>query len=145
MKSERGITLTSLVIYIIVATVVIAMMALISTYFTTNMQNVKDQDQYALEFNKFNMFFVNDVKSNKTAQIQPTRIVFEDGTFYEYSSGEKAVYRNNEIIAKEIKELVFTKDTYTVNKTEKTIVKVRMNIGATHSLERTIEYVLKYW
>ena len=62
MKSEKGITLTSLVIYIIVATIVISIMALVSSFFFSNMSIVTVQDQYAVEFNKFNMFFINDIK-----------------------------------------------------------------------------------
>ena len=82
MKSEKGITLTSLVIYIMVATIVIATMAIVSSFFFSNINLVRDQDKYAVEFNKFNMFFVNDVKNNKTAQVQTHKITFEDGTIY---------------------------------------------------------------
>ena len=95
MKSEKGITLTSLVIYIMVATIVIATMAIVSSFFFSNINLVRDQDKYAVEFNKFNMFFVNDVKNNKTAQIEEHKITFEDGTIYEYNTSEQAVYRND--------------------------------------------------
>ena len=102
MKSENGITLTSLVIYIVVATIVIGTMAIVSSFFFSNMNLIKDQDQYAVEFNKFNMFFVNDVKNNKTAQIQANQIIFEDGTTYQYSAENKSIYRNNVEVAKQI-------------------------------------------
>ena len=55
MKSESGITLTSLVIYIIVATIVIGTMGMVSSFFFSNVNLIKDQDQYAIEFNKFNI------------------------------------------------------------------------------------------
>ena len=100
MKSEKGITLTSLVVYVVVATVVISIMAVISSFFFSNMTLINGQEQYALEFNKFNMFFINDVKNNKNAQIDTGRVVFEDGTIYEYRASEKAIYSNNIKIAK---------------------------------------------
>ena len=41
MRSEKGVTLTALVIYIAVATVVISTMGLLSSYFYTNMKLIK--------------------------------------------------------------------------------------------------------
>lgn len=56
MKSEQGVTLTSLVIYIAVATVLISTMAVMSSHFFANIQLVKNQSDYVVEYNKFNMF-----------------------------------------------------------------------------------------
>lgn len=145
MKSERGITITALVIYIMVATVVIATMSMVSSFFFSNMNLVKGQDQYAVEFNKFNMFFIEDVKNNTTAQVQDNRIVFEDNTVYEYRSSDKAIYRNDKKIAKEIMSAEFTPDIYTVNETTKNLITVSLTIGKNKNYEKSIEYVLKYW
>ena len=84
MKSEQGVTLTSLVIYIAVATVLISTMAVMSSHFFANIQLVKNQSDYVVEYNKFNMFFIQDVTANKAASIIGTTIVFEDVTKYEY-------------------------------------------------------------
>ena len=145
MKSEKGITLTSLVIYIVVATIVIGTMAIVSSFFFSNMNLIKNQDQYAIEFNKFNMFFINDVKKNKTAQVQNNQIVFEDGTTYQYSSQEQKIYRNNEEIAKQVQSLNFTTENYQVANTTKILINVEMSIGDTENFNKTIQYVLKYW
>lgn len=145
MKAEKGITLISLVVYIVLATIVIGIMATVSSYFFSNMNLIKNQDQYALEFNKFNMFFINDIKSNKTATIEETKIVFEDGTTYTYNQTEKTIYRNTTKIANEIQQIQFSKDTYQVNNTAKTLVNVHMSIGKNKNFDKTIEYVLKYW
>ncbi len=147
MKSEKGITLTSLVIYIMVATIVIATMAIVSSFFFSNINLVRDQDKYAVEFNKFNMFFVNDVKNNKTAQVQTHKITFEDGTIYEYRAEDKSVYRNGTKVAELVQELTFTADTYQVENTStvKNLIRVSMNIGKRENFQKEIEYVLKYW
>ena len=147
MKSEKGITLTALVLYIMVATIVIGTMAIVSSFFFSNIKLVRDQDKYAVEFNKFNMFFVNDVKNNKTAQIEAHKITFEDGTIYEYKTSEQAVYRNNTKITNLVQELTFTADTYQVENTNtvKNLVRVFMSIGKRENFQKEIEYVLKYW
>ena len=147
MKSEKGITLTSLVVYVLVATVIVSIMAVISSFFFSNMTLVNGQEQYALEFYKFNMFFVNDVKNNKNAQIDAGKIIFEDGTIYEYRASEKAIYRNNTRIAKEIEELKFVENTYQVPNTQttKNLVNVQMTMGKDNKFSKTIEYVFKYW
>ena len=162
MKDEKGVTLLALVIYIIVSTIIISIIAFISSNFFTNLDIVKNQDKYAVEFNKFNMFFVNDVKNNKSAEVEPTKITFADGTVYELK-GTK-IYRNDAEIAKRIESAQFSEDSYTVPNTKvevvKKIIKVHLTIGRTfdedsltkdvdekayQKLDKTIEYVLKYW
>lgn len=144
MKSEQGVTLTSLVIYIAVATVLISSMALMSSHFFANIQLVKNQSDYVVEYNKFNMFFIQDIKANKTASIIGTTIVFEDGTKYEYK--DESIYRNDKKIAKNIRTASFEPATYTVNNVTKNLIKVNLNIGVEKkSYQKQIEYVLKYW
>ena len=145
MKSENGITLTSLVVYVVVATIVIGIMSVISSSFLSNMNLISDQDQYAVEFNKFNMFFVNDVKNNKTAQVQTNQIVFEDGTTYQYSEANMTIYRNNVEIAKQVQELNFTSENYQVENTTKTLINVQMSVGGAENFNKTVQYVLRYW
>ncbi len=144
MKSEQGVTLTSLVIYIAVATVLISTMTVMSSHFFANIQLVKNQSDYVVEYNKFNMFFIQDVKANKAASIIGTTIVFEDGTKYEYK--DESIYRNDKKIAKNIRTASFEPATYTVNNVTKNLIKVNLNIGVEKkSYQKQIEYVLKYW
>ena len=58
MKSERGITLTSLIIYVVITTIAVTAIAAFSSFFVSNMNEVKEQEKYAPEFNKFSMFFI---------------------------------------------------------------------------------------
>ena len=145
MKSEKGITLTSLVIYIIVATILIGTMAALSSFFFSNMTLIQDQDKYAPEFNKFNMFFIEDVKSNKSAIVEKQKITFEDGTIYQLNIQEQAIYRNDTKIAEEVQLIEFTDNKTQVKHTTKQIVTVNMSIGKDKNFQKTIEYVLKYW
>lgn len=146
MKSQNGVTLVALVIYIIVLTIVVSILAVVSSFFFTNVNFVKDQANYAPEFNKFNMFFIQDVKNNKSVTVSGNTVQFGDGTKYDFSLDQKAIYRNGTAIAKNVQVVVFKTSTETIRNTTKNIINVNIAIGNTGSLfNKSIDYVLKYW
>ena len=53
MKSEKGVTLTALAIYITVFILIILIMSFVSNYFFENVGQIKDSPKYVSEFNKF--------------------------------------------------------------------------------------------
>ena len=144
MKSDKGVTLIALVIYIAVFTIVVSTMGLLSSYFYNNMHLIKDDASYVVEYNKFNMFFIQDVKHNSTATIENNIIKFEDGTIYEYKSN--SIYRNDKEIATNVKSATFNLESYEVESTTKNLIVVNLNIGeGEKEYQKEIEYVLKYW
>lgn len=144
MKSDKGVTLIALVIYIAVFTIVVSTMTLLSSYFYNNMHLIKDDASYVVEYNKFNMFFIQDVKHNSTATIENNVIRFEDGTIYEYKSN--SIYRNDKEIAANVKSATFNLKTYKVKNTTKNLILVNLNIGeGEKEYQKEIEYVLRYW
>lgn len=143
MKSEKGITLTSLVIYVIVATILIGTIATFSSFFFSNIGLIKTQQNYAPEFNKFSMFFVEDVKNNKNAEVTQNTIKFENGTIYQYTNNK--VYRNGIVITEKVDNLVFSMSTFSVANTTKQIITVKMTVEGKLNSPTGIEYVLKYW
>ena len=144
MKSDKGVTLIALVIYIAVFTIVVSTMGLLSSYFYNNMHLIKDDASYVVEYNKFNMFFIQDVKHNSTATIENNVIRFEDGTIYEYKSN--SIYRNDKEIAANVKSATFNLKTYKVKNTTKNLILVNLNIGeGEKEYQKEIEYVLRYW
>lgn len=145
MKTEKGITLTSVVVYVLIATALISSTALLSSFFFSNMSLIKEQNQYAPEFNKFSMFFIEDVKNNKSAEVTTTKVTFADGTVYEYKSNEKAVYRNDTKITEKLDSFTFSSSEYVVSNTTKQIINVKMMIDGVPNSINGIEYVLKYW
>lgn len=66
MKTQKGITLLSLIVYIILLTFVIAMLSVVSSLFFSNTKYITENSKNISEFNKFNMYFIEDVKNNKT-------------------------------------------------------------------------------
>lgn len=145
MKSERGITLTSLIIYVVITTITVTAIAAFSSFFVSNMNEVKEQEKYAPEFNKFSMFFIGDVKNNKTAEVTTNQVTFEDGTVYQYRQSEKAVYRNSTKITEKVDSFSFSSTEEQVSSTNKRIINVKMSIGGKVNLKSGIDYTLRYW
>ena len=147
MKSNRGITLLSLIIYIIVLTFVVAMLATISDMFFSNTKYITDSGKYISEFNKFNMYFIEDVKNNKnTYEVTDNQIIFEDGTTYTYKTDpDNGIYRNKVKICTNIAFCKFTKSKKEEETITKNIIQVKMVIKSSKLFEVTNEYVLKYW
>lgn len=145
MKSEKGVTLTALTVYITVFILIILIMSFVSNYFFENVGQIKDSPKYVFEFNKFSMFFVADVKRNTTLiSCSDTELEFADGTKYIYK--DNAVYRNDVKIAQYFKNFSFKQSEYTQNSFTKTTVIVKAELGnETNKMERQIEFVLKYW
>lgn len=145
LKGEKGITLTSLVIYIIVFVIIIAIMANISNYFYSNIEGIKDSPKYVAEFNKFSMFFIADVKRNtEIVTISEDSLQFADGTKYEYR--DNSIYRNNEEISKYVKSFSFEKKPYVINSFSKTLINVSSTFGTDREqITRNIDFVLRYW
>lgn len=145
MKSEKGITLTALILYVVVAMITVTAIAGFSSLFVSNMNEVKGQEKYAPEFNKFSMFFIGDVKNNNTAVVTTERVEFDDGTIYEYKASEKAVYRNGTKITEKVDSFSFGSTTEQVSSTTKQIINVKMSIGGKVNLKNGIDYTLRYW
>lgn len=147
MKSEKGITLISLTIYLTAMCLVIAMLATFSNLFYSNSAYLKENSKNMSEYNKFNMYFIEDVKNNKeVSSITNNEIVFEDGTIYTYkASPDNSIYRNKVKICKNIAYCKFKKDEQKINNTTKKIIDVYMIISGTNLFETSNQYVLKYW
>lgn len=147
MKSEKGITLMVLIIYVIVLCLVIATLATVSSFFYSNTNYIVENSKSISEYNKFNMYFIEDVKNNKDIdEITEDRIVFNDGTIYTYKmSPDNSIYRNKVKICSDIVYCSFSNSTITTNEVEKKLIQVSMIIKGAKLFETNNEYVLRYW
>lgn len=145
MKSEKGVTLTALVVYILVFSIILTITSMVSTHFYKNVGQIKDSPKYVSEFNKFSMFFVSDVKNNSSiSSVTGVALEFADGTTYTYQNN--CIYRNGERIAKYVKSFSFAASDNTVNSFTKKIVTVNAVLGNDkEEITRNIDFVLKYW
>lgn len=148
MKSEKGITLTSLVIYIIVFSSVLALLSSLSNFVYGNMRKISSDSISSEEFNKFNTYFVKDVKNSKMATVQndssQTVITLENGSKYTYVNSEKAIYRDTVKIARNI--IKFSASMKQQN--NKNLIDVQISTGTNAkepNFKKNIKYVLRYW
>ncbi len=139
MKSEKGVTLISLTVYIIVMVIVIAMVSVVSTYFYNNTRSASDAITPTTEYTKFNSFFSEEVnhRNIKVVECKTDYIVFDNGVQYTFIPENKGIYKNKVKIASEVESCNFQ---YTVSN-GKEVVKVNLKIGEDYQKEVT--YTLK--
>lgn len=149
IKSEKGITLTALIVYIIVLSIVMGIVTSISTFFYDNIFIIRDSAKYASEFDKFNSFMVIDVKNNTKVNIDSENktIIFEDGTTYVYNQNDKGIYRGKVKVATNVSRLECSKKIITVNNIDKQILSIDIVIGNSKRtlVNKQIDYTLRYW
>ena len=132
MKSEKGITLISLTIYVIAMAIVIGVIAIISAFFYSNMEDTDNIVSPMAEYTKFNSFFSDEVNhegievvSCGTTDNRQNYIVFSNEVQYTYIEANRAIYRNKVKIAKEIDDCTFTTGT----NNGKRVVRVEFEAG----------------
>ena len=147
MKNQKGITLISLIIYVILLTVIVAMLATISNLFFSNTKYLNDSSKYTAEFNKFNMYFIEDVKNNDDIKsISDTEIIFKDGTVYTFKRDpDNGIYRNKVKICDNIGYVNFGQSSEVVGEVTKKIINVKIIVNGSKLFETDNKYVLKYW
>lgn len=93
MKNQKGITLTSLVIYVGVMIIILGVVSTIITQFYQNTTLMQANTDEIIEFNKFNTYFLKEVKSKGNA----IDLVDENGTYILFTSGNSFLFDNNKI------------------------------------------------
>lgn len=112
MKNQKGITLVSLLVYIIVMIIIIGGLSIISDNFYRNTQALEVDTEDIVEFINFNEYFIKEIKkaNNKIDDISKdgTYIVFTDGNLFMLNN--KSIYYNQVEISKNVNSLKFEYD-----------------------------------
>ena len=108
MKSQKGITLISLIVYIMVMLIVIAILSTVSTTFYKNMKTINTDGIFAEETSKINLYILQDIKEKKLQidTISNDKILLKNSQNSEqvtYLSAESGIYRNEVLICENIK------------------------------------------
>lgn len=105
MKSNKGITLTSLVIYVIAMVLVVTTVSTITSYFYNNIDNMNASTDSATVFTKFNMYFSEEIniKDNYPLAASTDYIVFSK-TGNQYTFKNSSIYRNQVKICDNIED-----------------------------------------
>lgn len=138
MKSERGITLISLTVYVIVMAMVLGVVAIITTFFYQNIKEVGTDIDPMTEYTTFNNYFLDEVNHSKikVLECKEDYIVFDNGVQYSYIAENKGIYRNQVKICSNIEQCNFSEKV----ENGKQAVEVSLKAG---QKTRTIKYILK--
>lgn len=134
MKSERGITITSIIIYIVALTSIVIIVGRVSTYFYKNVNYVKTNATADAEYTKFNSYFTDDIniEKNTIASYGTNYIIFSKSEHqYTYQNGN--IYMNKVKISKDV-------ESFELNYNETTgIISINMQIkGKNYSNTYTV-------
>lgn len=148
MRNEKGITLTSLIVYVVVMIIVLLIMSSIMTNFYSNTESTYADVKDAIEFNKFNIYFLKEVKLYDNAvdtinlENDTPYILFASGNAFIFDNGK--IYYNNIEICDRVKNVNFAYGT-TVDKEGKeiedtTVIKADLRF---EKFSKTINYKLE--
>lgn len=143
MKSEKGITLTSLVIYVIGITIIFAVVANLTIYFNKNSRTIENTTNNSAQVTRLNQYLINDTKKEnvKVVEVSSNAIILEingENIKYIYDVYSKGIYRNKVKIANDVqslkieKEIIYDKTTLTVN----------ITIGKQEQISKELEYII---
>lgn len=142
MKNNKGITMISLIIYIIVITFILSGLTAITTSFYKNINEVDGASESAVSFSKFNMYLLNDIKeedaeiSDVTPDGKSIAISYKrDGktAVATYRLSGNSIYRNNVKVCSKVKD--FKVDASPGK--ESRVITITMNIS---NYEKTTTY-----
>lgn len=141
MKSEKGVTLISILIYVIAMIIIVAIMTSLTGYFYNNIDIDTESQDANKQYTKFNSFFTEEINKSGNIVIESNTesenpyIVFADKNQYTFIKQNKAIYFNNIKIATNIEECTF--ETKIKNGKSIIIVKIKAN-----DFTKTTEYTL---
>ncbi len=145
MKSEKGITLISVILYVIVMLLVVTIASILTGYFYNNIDINNTEQNANVEFTKFNSFFTEEVNIRGNTILESDTegtstgqkyIVFSTGNQYTYIKNNKAIYKNNSKIASDIEEFNIKIN----NSDGKTTIEIELTSG---NISKTTTYALK--
>lgn len=94
MNSQKGITLTSLIIYVAVIIVVIGILNFLTSRYRTDVIEMRTDATEEAEYSKFMLSFLEEVKktNNSVIETNGSKITFSTGTVFEWDSTDKSIY-----------------------------------------------------
>lgn len=137
MKKEHGVTLISLIIYIIVLLFVLTIVTKLTSALYFNLHDMDKQSNAVVSISKFNMYFLNDIKNKPVTAnvISPNtlELIYSDGSEkITYTKTNKVLYRNKVKVFDSLDEITITKIGQTIQ--------VYLKIG---DYSKTIKYTIE--
>lgn len=117
MRAQKGITLTSLIVYIIAMLIVVGSVTTMTKYFYGNIDNLTDRNQKTEGFTAFNSYFTAEVNQENNGVLsvndEQTILIFTNGNQYtvkDETDGKKGIYFNKTKICSNVDTCTFSYD-----------------------------------
>lgn len=149
IKSEKGVTLTSLIIYVIAMLITVTIITVVTAYFKKNVDTTPESYTFYSEFTKFESYFSEEVNRDKNSIIEivngqgqeQTYVAFSSGSQFTFVPENNAIYLNNMKIASGVQSCKFTQGVK--NGKQAITVSISIKGNSEESLQvRTTQYVL---
>lgn len=103
-KNQKGITLVSLIVYLIGLVAIIGIVAVLTSFYSKNVATMNDTSEVNSEFNKFDAKMIQETKTagNEITEVSGTTIKFKNGNTYTY--GDNRIYQNAVTVSKYVKD-----------------------------------------
>ncbi len=118
MKNDKGITLTSLIIYLIGMAIVVGTIATLTSFFYKNVNIESINDDSSTQYTKFSSIFTNEINTENNTIIdcktltkndnKTSYIIFSSGNQYTFKSENNAIYKNKIKICENINDCDFS-------------------------------------
>ena len=130
-KSQKGITMLSLVIYVACFVIIASIIGAITAFFYNNTELLSSEAYSATEYNKLNIYLVNESEEvgNSFVDFDNTgslyKLTFSNGNVYTFDTENNLLYFNKICLCEDVQDLQVTTD-YT---TGKEVIKVKINFS----------------
>ncbi len=103
-KNQKGITLVSLMVYLIGLIAIIGIVAVLTSFYSKNVATMNDTSEVNSEFNKFDAKMIQETKTagNEIEEVFGTTIKFKNGNTYTY--WDNRIYQNAVTVSKYVKD-----------------------------------------
>lgn len=150
IKSEKGVTLTSLIIYVIAMLITISIITVVTGYFKKNVSTEMESYTFYSEFTRFQSYFIDEVnrKDNKILEVvngegnNQTYIAFSSGNQYTYIPSNHAIYQNTVKIASGVQNCKFHESVVNGKQAVKVDISIKGN-SETNSQMRSTQFILE--
>jgi len=164
LKSEKGITLISLIIYMILVAAALGILGSITNFMYGNTSKFKSNSRYSSEFDRFNSIFIKDTQKYNHAVVTvesgvvkctlntskdgSDENISDPGVVYIYTPSKRNIVRKSQDgveleVARNVYSASFKANDPTKNKNG---INVKLTIGpGGEASEQEIYYVLKFW
>ena len=129
VRNNRGVTLTSLSVYIVVSVIVLASLTFLNINFMSQIADLSQKSEKTNELLKVQSYLINDIKSaNRVLEFSDKYLRFDNGVEYtvKYRANEKRgeqtydvyeLYRGDVLVTDEMANIAFEYD-YSYNEIE---------------------------